>query len=106
MKSQLVIAWGVLLCLGFMQCKNTEQTAQQPPANRNQNQKPSRQQGPPSVDEFFAKMDVNKDGKLSLEEVEGPLKNDFSKIDTDGDGFLSRAEIEAAPKPQGRPQPR
>ncbi len=106
MKSQLVITGGVLLCLGFTQCKSTEQTAQQPPANRNQNQQQSRQQGPPSVDELFAKMDVNKDGKLSLEELEGPLKNDFSKIDTDGDGFLSRAEIEAAPKPQGRPQPR
>lgn len=54
-------------------------------------------------------MDANEDGKLSKEEVKGPLKNDFTKIDTDEDGFLSKEEIEQVPKPergQGRPQGR
>lgn len=105
MKRNSVIV-GALICVGFAQCKGTEQMAQEPATNRGQNQNQQRPQGPPNVNELFAKMDVNKDGKLGMEEVEGPLKNDFGKIDTNGDGFLSRAEIEAAPKPQGRPQPR
>lgn len=61
----------------------------------------------PSIEELFEHMDANEDGKLSKEEIKGPLKNDFDKIDTNEDGFLSKKEIEDAPKPergQGRPQ--
>ena len=46
-------------------------------------------------------MDSNKDGKLSKEEVKGPLLNDFSKIDTNNDGYISKEELAKAPKPQG-----
>lgn len=68
-----------------------------------------RQGGQPNVEQLIAQMDANKDGKLSKDEVKGPLKTDFSKIDTDDDGYLSEAELENAPKPerqgsQGRPQ--
>lgn len=57
-------------------------------------------QEPPTVDEIFEQMDKDEDGKLSKEEIKGPLKNDFAKIDTDEDGFLSREEVEEAPKPE------
>lgn len=57
------------------------------------------QGGPPSVEEIFKQMDANKDGKLSIDEVKGPLKNDFSKIDTDGDGLITKDELQKAPKP-------
>ena len=50
--------------------------------------------------ELMSKMDANKDGKLSKEEVKGPLSNDFDKIDTDGDGYLSLEELNSAPKPE------
>tara|TARA_R110002073_G_scaffold72537_1_gene177255 strand:+ start:242053 stop:242346 length:294 start_codon:yes stop_codon:yes gene_type:complete len=55
---------------------------------------------PPTAAEIIKQMDANKDGKLSLKEVKGPLKDDFSKIDTNEDGFLSKEEIEKAPKPK------
>ena len=94
-----------LLCIAvFTQCKGSEEAADSsnsaPPQNAQK-----QQQGPPNVDELFAKMDMNKDGQLSMEEVQGPLKNDFSKVDANGDGFLSKAEIEAAPKPNRGQQP-
>jgi hypothetical protein len=56
-------------------------------------------QKPPTPEETMTKMDTNKDGKLSKEEVKGPLKDDFTKIDTDKDGFLSSEELKKAPKP-------
>jgi hypothetical protein len=54
---------------------------------------------------LMRRMDTNKDGKLSKDEVKGPLQNEFSKIDTNDDGFLSKEELESAPKPnRQRPQ--
>lgn len=53
---------------------------------------------PPTLDELF-QMDTNNDGKLSKDELKGPLARDFDTIDTDKDGFLSRKEVEKAPKP-------
>ena len=90
----LVMALGL-----FGSCKMNAQ-------NDNGRQQPKER---PSVGELFKEMDANEDGKLSKEEVKGPIKNDFTKIDTDEDGFLSKEEIENAPKPergQGRPQGR
>ena len=62
---------------------------------------------PPTISELIKEMDANEDGKLSNEEVKGPLKKDFSKIDTNEDGFITEKELEKAPKlnkqrPQGR----
>ena len=45
-------------------------------------------------------MDKNDDGKLSKDEVKGPLKDEFAKIDTDEDGFISKKEFEKAPRPK------
>ncbi len=52
----------------------------------------------------FAKLDTDKDGKLSKDEFTAPAKEDakeksakrFSKIDTDGDGYVSLEEFKAA----------
>jgi Ca2+-binding EF-hand superfamily protein len=56
---------------------------------------------PPTFEELIEKMDANEDGKLSEDEVEGPLKDMFSDIDTDEDGFITEEEFENAPKPKG-----
>ncbi|MGS0524983.1 hypothetical protein ACU8V7_07015 [Zobellia nedashkovskayae] len=45
-------------------------------------------------------MDANEEGKLSKDELKGPIKNDFATIDTDEDGFLSLEELKNAPKPK------
>ena len=55
---------------------------------------------PPTYSELLKEMDKNEDGKLSKDEVKGPLKDEFAKIDTDEDGFISKKEFEKAPKPK------
>ncbi len=59
----------------------------------------------PSIEQLFKDLDANEDGKLSTDEVKGPLKDHFAKVDLNEDGFLTREELEKAPKP-GRKGPR
>ena len=61
-----------------------------------------RQNHRPNITELFKKMDVNKDDKLSRNEVKGPLANQFSKLDLNSDGFISKEELKNAPKPKRR----
>lgn len=56
--------------------------------------------GPPIFAQLLKEMDKNEDGKLSKDELKGPLKEDFSKVDTDEDGFISEEEFKKAPKPK------
>lgn len=93
-KELVVLSWVLILV-------STSCSGQESPQNQ---EKP--QGGPPDVEEMFVKMDSNKDGKLSLEEVKGPLKKDFDKIDKNQDGFLSKEEVEAAPKRKKGQRPR
>jgi len=72
---------------------------------------PGRGQGQqPSATDLISKMDANKDGKLSKDEVKGPLSQHFSKVDLDKDGFITKEELEKGQnqnkqRPQGgRPQ--
>jgi Ca2+-binding EF-hand superfamily protein len=55
---------------------------------------------PPTFSELLKEMDKNEDGKLSKDEVKGPLKDDFAKIDTNEDGFITEKELKNAPKPK------
>lgn len=65
----------------------------------------------PSTTDILNQMDANKDGKLSKEEVKGPLQQNFSRVDANSDGFISKEELEKGrnnnrPRPQGRRPPR
>ena len=59
-----------------------------------------------SPEKRFAKADVNKDAKLSLDEFIGKRTGDqkakttkrFAKVDKDSDGFVTLDELKAAPK--------
>jgi hypothetical protein len=48
---------------------------------------------PPSPEEIMAKLDTNKDGKISREEAQGPLANDFDKIDSNKDNYITLDEL-------------
>jgi Ca2+-binding EF-hand superfamily protein len=71
-------------------CKTKAQTTD---TNVEKRQQKSPNGQPPSVQEIFAKMDTNKDGRLVKAEVKGPLQRDFSKIDSNRDGFITRKEL-------------
>ncbi|MDO3695656.1 YHYH protein [Wenyingzhuangia sp. chi5] len=54
----------------------------------------------PNSMQMLQHMDANKDGKLSKEEIKGPLQQDFSRVDSNHDGYISKEEIENALKPR------
>lgn len=88
MKKILLKFFFLTAVVTILGCSSTEKTSQNEPVGG----------APPSTDETFARFDSNKDGKLSSDEVKGPLKKDFAKIDTNGDGFISKEELNKAPK--------
>ena len=51
-------------------------------------------------------MDTNKNGKLSKNEIKGPLQEQFSKIDINSDGFITEEELEKGERTQRRERPR
>ena len=61
--------------------------------------------GRKSAKELIKNFDANKDGKLSIDEVKGPLKSDFTKLDSNSDGFLSEKEITTGSKAMGGNRP-
>ena len=73
-----------------------------PPRNQESGGKRRGQGGRPNIDQLFVRMDGNEDGKLSKNEVKGPLVNNFSKIDANDDGFITREELEKAPRPNNK----
>jgi Ca2+-binding EF-hand superfamily protein len=59
---------------------------------------------PPSFSELLKKLDANEDGKLSEDEVDGPLKEQFAVVDADKDGFITEDEMKniAKTKKEGK----
>lgn len=55
---------------------------------------------PPTFEQLLEKLDANEDGKLSKNEIKGPLKDDFAKVDADEDGFITEEELKNAPRPK------
>jgi Ca2+-binding EF-hand superfamily protein len=62
-----------------------------------------------SPEQRFQKLDTNKDGGLSLEEIKGKGKKDpakvekrFKKLDRNGDGKVTLAELQGRGKKKGK----
>ncbi|MAU16841.1 MAG: hypothetical protein CMH46_15035 [Muricauda sp.] len=58
------------------------------------------QGGPPSFSQLLSEMDINKDGQLEKDEIQGPLSDDFTKVDSNNDGFITEEEFKNAPRPE------
>lgn len=86
------LRWGIAIGL-FGVLTSCQLKAQQQDGDRERRE-------PPSFSELLEKMDANEDGKLSKEEVKGPLQRHFDKIDANEDGLLTEEEFEKAPKPK------
>ncbi len=69
-----------------------------------QSQNREGKKNPPTFKELLKEMDADENGKLSKEELKGPLKNDFSKVDSDDNGFITKEEFDNAPKPKRGPK--
>lgn len=55
---------------------------------------------PPTFKELIKEMDADENGKLSKDELKGPLKENFAKVDADEDGFITEEEFKKAPRPK------
>ena len=51
---------------------------------------------PSSIEQVFARLDVNASGGISVDEAEGPLEGHFNQIDTDGNGEITSTELKAS----------
>jgi Ca2+-binding EF-hand superfamily protein len=52
--------------------------------------------GLPNVEQMFARLDQNSDGKLTKDELPERMANFLLRADSDGDGAVTKAELEAA----------
>lgn len=61
----------------------------------------------PPANDLFTRLDTNKDGKVSREELPDRQKPNFGRIDANGDGAISREELQkyvgGNPRPAGPP---
>ena len=121
MKNQflkLVAVFGIVLLIASCKSQSKTVEADAPTAERRAEGPPSDTKKPrgerpqggqrpqggkrekPSFDKLLADMDKNKDGKLSKDEVQGPLKNDFAKVDKNKDGFITADEFKNLTPPR------
>ncbi|CAM3516454.1 EF-hand domain-containing protein [Flavobacterium gelidilacus] len=84
-----------IVALAMFSCNSTKETTQETSRTANTQEK-----GRPNPETMFAEMDTNKDGKLSKDEVKGPLSEKFSEIDSNSDGYISKEELKNMPKPE------
>ena len=101
--TRLTLAFCALMLLGA--CNSTKKTTEVEPQTSRRQGGGGDRKGAPDAPQAIAKMDTNSDGKLSIGEATGRLKENFAKIDSNSDGFVTKTELESArPKGGKRPQ--
>lgn len=94
-----------ILIIATASCRTNKRVARDQQANNRQRpngQRPDGQRRTPA--QMMAQMDANKDGRLSIKEAQGRLKNNFKTVDTNNNGFITLSELKAAPRPQRGPR--
>lgn len=99
----LVLSVSVLFFVACSSQKDASGDVSNAPKTEKRGQKGGKQEKGerPTFSKLLTEMDKNKDGKLSKDEVQGPLKNDFSKIDKNSDGFITEDEFKNAAPSRG-----
>lgn len=64
-----------------------------PISSKGQGGRKGGRKGPPAPDQIMKDMDKNNDKKISKEEAQGPLARDFDRIDKNKDGVLTMEEL-------------
>lgn len=82
--STLALAVAASSGAAFAAASNTQTNAAKDPAKREQR-----------VARMVKRLDTDKDGKVSKQEMEAAMNATFAAVDTNKDGFLSKQEIEA-----------
>jgi Ca2+-binding EF-hand superfamily protein len=86
----------------FQTALKPDETTQQPLGGQQPPGRPGGGQFNPR--EAFGRMDTNKDGKLSKDELPERMRENFARLDANGDGFLSEEEMaRGMGRPPGAP---
>lgn len=96
--TRLTLAFCGLMLLAA--CNSSKKTTESDSREPNRTSQRGDRRSPSSADEAMARLDANSDGKLSMDEVSGRLKENFSRIDSNGDGFITKTELETN-RPKG-----
>ena len=94
MKKNILKVAMLTVVLITVSCKSTSNSGSTDDISTKEKSRQGGPKGRKTPSQLIAEMDTNTDGKLSKLEVKGPLKDNFHKIDTNKDGFLSIEEIE------------
>ena len=95
MKRQIKVLAIMTLVIAFTSCGSSKETTK----NKTGRQKTEhREQGNgqrPDASQIIARMDVNKDGRISRSEAKGKLKENFDRRDKNNDGYITEDELTA-----------
>ena len=69
-----------------------------PPGNPHHDEVNNDQGPPPPQNDFMAKWDKNKDGRVTLREYKGPM-DEFNRLDKNHDKVVDRSEASSPPPP-------
>ena len=76
--------------------KASEEAAEVAAEEKTESSEPAGRGGRMSPEERFAQQDKDGDGKLSGDEIPGPMKERMEMLDTDSDGSISKEELLSA----------